>query len=219
MTNEPNHQPLTVVIADDHPVVRRGLHQLFADESDIEVLAEAGDAATALRHLHAHHPDVLVIDLNMPGEPTLQVIPQVRAQVPDTEIVILTMQNEPAYARHALGLGVLGYVLKEALDAELIVAVRAAARGERFLNPRLGAKLAVATPTGPPDGLSKRQLEVLRLIALGYTNAQIASELQLSVRTVDTHRGHIQQKLRLSNRSELVRYALKKAIIAPHRVD
>jgi two-component system response regulator NreC len=155
-----------------------------------------------------------VIDLNMPGEPTLEVIPRIREQFPDTQIVVLTMQNEPAYARLALSLGVLGYVLKEAADAELVDAVRAAAQGESFLNPRLGAKVAVEPPPGPPDGLSKRELEVLRLIALGYTNVQIAAELFLSVRTIETHRGHIQQKLRLGDRHELVKYALDRGVIS-----
>jgi two-component system response regulator NreC len=204
---------LKIVIADDHQVVRRGLRQLFDAEGDIEVVAEAADAESALRYVLGHHPDVLVVDLNMPGEPTLEVIPRIREQFPDTQIVVLTMQNEPAYARVALSLGVLGYVLKEAADDELVHAVRAAARGESFLNPRLGAKVAVEPPPGPPDGLSNRELEVLRLIALGYTNVQIAGELFLSVRTIETHRGHIQQKLRLADRFELVSYALEKGVI------
>jgi two-component system response regulator NreC len=208
-------RPITVVVADDHPVVRRGLRQLFDAEGDIEVLAEAGDAETARRYVHGHHPDVLVIDLNMPGEATLEVIPRIRQQFPDTQIVILTMQDEPAYARLALSLGVLGYVLKEAADDELVQAVRAAADGESFLNPRLGAKIAIEPPPGPPDGLSKRELEVLGLIALGYTNVQIAAELFLSVRTIETHRGHIQQKLRLGDRYELVKYALDHGVIKP----
>jgi len=207
--------PIKIVIADDHPVVRRGLRQLFDEEGDIDVVAEAADAEAAMRYVHGHHPQVLVIDLNMPGEPTLEVIPRIREQFPETQIVVLTMQNEPAYARLALSLGVLGYVLKEAADAELVDAVRAAVRGDSYLNPRLGAKVAVEPPPGPPDGLSKRELEVLRLIALGYTNVQIATELYLSVRTVETHRGHIQQKLGLADRHELVRYALDRGLI-PH---
>jgi two-component system response regulator NreC len=127
------------------------------------------------------------------------------------------MQNEPAYARLALSLGVLGYVLKDAADAELVRAVRAVADGESFLNPRLGAKVAIEPPPGPPDRLSKRELEVLQLIALGYTNVQIAAELFLSVRTIETHRGHIQQKLRLAQRHELVKYALDHRLIDPPR--
>ncbi len=206
---------VTVVIADDHAVVRRGLRQLFENEGDIEVVAEAADAESAIRFVDGHRPDVLVIDLNMPGEPTLETIPRIREEFPETQIVILTMQNEPAYARLALNVGVLGYVLKDAADTELVDAVRAAVRGDRFLNPRLGAKVAMEPPPGPPDGLSNRELEVLQLIALGHTNTQIATELFLSVRTIETHRGHIQQKLGLSDRSELVHYALDNGVIKP----
>ncbi len=220
LTQEPagpdrTERAIRIVVADDHPVVRRGVRQLFNAEGDIEIVAEAGDAETASRYVDAHHPDVLVIDLNMPGEPTLELIPRLRERFPDTQIVVLTMQDEPAYARLALSLGVLGYVLKEAADAELVGAVRAAADGESFLNPRLGAKVAIEPPPGPPDGLSKRELEVLRLIALGYTNLQTAAELCLSVRTIETHRGHIQHRLRLTDRYELVKYALDHGVIKP----
>jgi two-component system response regulator NreC len=135
-----------------------------------------------------------------------------RAENPETQIVILTMQNEPAYARQALGAGVLGYVLKEAADAALVEAVRRAAAGDAYLNPRLGARVA-AEPPGPPDGLSEREVEVLRMVALGHTNNEIGKELYLSVRTVETHRAHIQQKLRLGARSELVRYALEHGLV------
>ena len=206
-------EPIRIVIADDHAIVRRGLRQLLESDEGFEVVAEAEDVESARRYLRGHHPDVLVLDLNMPGESSIEAIPGLRAEFPDTQIVVLTMQNEPAYARAALGAGVLGYVLKEAADAELVAAIRAAVAGERYLNPRLGAKLA-AEPPGPPDGLSERELEILRLIALGYTNAQVAQELFLSVRTVETHRTHIQQKLGLSDRAELVRYALDRRLVS-----
>jgi two-component system response regulator NreC len=202
-----------IVIADDHSVVRRGLRQLLDGEEGLEVVAEAGDVETARRYVRGHHPDVLVLDLNMPGGSSLDAIPLIREESPKTQIVVLTMQAEPAYARRALSAGVLGYVLKEAADEELIAAVRSAAAGESYLNPRLGAKVAAEPPPGPPDGLSEREVEVLRMIALGHTNAQIAAELYLSVRTVETHRAHIQQKLRLSDRSELVRYALEHKLV------
>jgi two-component system response regulator NreC len=204
--------PIRVVIADDHSLVRRGLRQLLEDEG-IEVVAEAGDVDAARRYVRGHHPHVLVLDLNMPGGSSLDSIPEIRAESPDTQIVVLTMQAEPAYARQALGAGVLGYVLKEAADGELVQAVRAAAAGESYLNPRLGAKVAAEPPPGPPAGLSEREVDVLRLIALGKTNTQIAEELFLSVRTVETHRAHIQQKLRLSDRSELVRFALDHGLV------
>jgi two-component system response regulator NreC len=205
---------IRVVIADDHAIVRRGLRQLLEGERGFDVVAEAEDVETARRYLRGHHPDVLVLDLNMPGESSLEAIPKLREEFPKTQIVVLTMQNEPAYARTALGAGVLGYVLKESADAELVEAVRAAVAGEHYLNPRLGAKVAAEPPPGPPDGLSQRELDILRLIALGYTNAQVAEELFLSVRTVETHRSHIQQKLGLADRAELVRYALDHRLVS-----
>ena len=167
----------------------------------------------ARRYVLGHHPDVLVLDLNLPEGLSLDAIPELRSQFPATQIVVLTMQNEPAYARHALSAGALGYVLKESAESELVEAVRRAAVGDAYLNPRLGAKVAAEPPPGPPDGLSEREVEVLRMIALGHTNAEIAEGLYLSVRTVETHRAHIQQKLRLGSRAELVRYALEHKLI------
>jgi len=212
-TTASGRQAIRVVIADDHSLLRRGLRQLLEDES-IEVVAEAGDLDAAQRFVRGHRPDVLVLDLNMPGGSSLEAIAPMRAESPGTQIVVLTMQNEPAYARQALSAGALGYVLKEAADAELVEAVRAAAAGESYLNPRLGAKVAAEPPPGPPDGLSEREVEVLRMIAFGHTNAQIAQKLYLSIRTVETHRAHIQQKLRVSDRSELVRYALEHNLVS-----
>jgi two-component system, NarL family, response regulator NreC len=204
---------IRIVIADDHPLVRRGLRQLLENEPGLEVVAEADDVDSARRHTRGHKPDVVVLDLNMPGGSTIEALPSIRAESPNTQIVILTMENQPAYAREALSAGVLGYVLKDAADAELVEAVRRAAAGDTYLNPRLGAQLAAEPAPSPPDGLSERQVEVLRKIALGFTNAEIAESLFLSVRTVETHRAHIQQKLRLGSRSELVRYALEHGLI------
>ena len=205
---------IRVLIADDHSVVRRGLRQLLENDDRHEVVAEAGDVESARRYALGHHPDVLVLDLNMPGEPSLEAIPKLREEFPRTQIVVLTMQDEPAYARAALGAGALGYVLKEAADAELVEAVDAAARGEQYLNPRLGARVAAEPPPGPPDGLTEREFEILKLIALGHTNAQVAQELYLSIRTVETHRAHIQQKLGLHDRAEIVRYALDRRLVS-----
>jgi two-component system, NarL family, response regulator NreC len=202
-----------IVLADDHQVVRRGLHLLLDGEHGFKVVAEAGDVETARRYVRGHHPTVLVLDLNMPGGSSLQAIPRLRAESPETQIVVLTMQDEPSFAREALGAGALGYVLKEAADTELVEAVRRAAAGEIYLNPRLGARIAAEPPPGPPDDLTEREVDVLRRIALGYTNAQIAGQLYLSVRTVETHRQHIQQKLRLATRAELVGYALSRGLL------
>jgi DNA-binding NarL/FixJ family response regulator len=203
--------PIGVVIADDHAVVRRGLRQLL-ERAGFEVLAEAGNVDDARRYVRGHHPAVLVLDLNMPGGSSLEAIPAIRSESPQTHIVVLTMQDDPEYAREALSGGAVGYVLKDGADTELVEAVRRAASGDGYLNPRLGARVAAAPP-GPPDDLSERELDVLRLIALGHTNAEIADQLYLSVRTVETHRAHIQQKLRLNSRSELVRYALERKLV------
>src|SRR5215213_6251564 len=204
-----------IVIADDHRVVRSGLRMLLDREEDFDVVAEAGDVADARRYVRAHRPDVLILDLNMPGDPSLPAIPVFREDSPGTRVVVLTMQEDPAFAREALQAGASGYVLKEAADEELVQAVRAAAAGETFLNPRLGAKIAAAPPepSGPPDDLTDREVEILRLIALGHTNSEIAEQLYLSVRTVESHRAHIQQKIRLTSRAELVRYALEHKLV------
>jgi len=203
---------IRIVLADDHQVVRRGLRFVLDNQPGLEVVAEAADVESAQRYVRGHHPAVLVLDLNMPGGSSLEAIPVIRKESPDTQIVVLTMQDEPEYAREALAGGAIGYVLKEAADTELVEAVRRAAVGQGYLNPSLGARVA-AQPTGPPDDLSEREVDVLRLIALGHTNAEIAEQLFLSVRTVETHRAHIQQKLRLNSRSELVRYALERGLV------
>jgi two-component system response regulator NreC len=207
-------ETVTIVIADDHPVVRTGLRMLLDAESGLDVVAEAGDVPAAVRSVRGHKPRVLVLDLNMPGESSLGAIPSIREISPTTGIVVLTMQNEPAFAREALQAGALAYVLKEAADDELVRAVRMAAAGRTYLNPELGARLAAEPiqPAGPPDDLTEREVEVLRLIALGHTNTEIGKHLYLSVRTVESHRAHIQHKLRRSSRAELVRYALEHGL-------
>jgi two-component system response regulator NreC len=205
-------QTISIVLVDDHTVVRRALRVLLEEEPGFEVVAEAEDAEAAIRYLRGHKPDVLILDLNMPGRASLDAIPQMRKTSPKTRIVVLTMQKESAFARQALQLGVLGYVLKEAADDELVQAVRSAAAGETYLQPALGAKLA-AEPEGAASDLSVRETDVLRLIALGHTNAEIAEQLYISVRTVETHRAHIQQKLGVSSRAELVRSALSRGLV------
>jgi two-component system response regulator NreC len=205
----------TVVIADDHAVVRSGLKTLLDAEPGFEVTGEARDVRSAMTYVRAQRPDVLVLDLNMPGDPSLPAIPELLEASPETGIVVLTMQNDPAFAREALRAGALGYVLKESANAELVAAVHAATEGRTYLQPQLGARLA-AEPLKPDirdDDLSERETEVLQLIALGHTNTEIAEQLYLSVRTVESHRAHIQQKLRLSTRAELVRYALEHGLL------
>jgi two-component system response regulator NreC len=202
----------TIVLADDHTVMRNALRMLLDAEPGFEVVAEAGDADAAIRYVRGHKPAVLILDLNMPGRSSLDALPDIQEASPETEIVVLTMQNEPAFARRALQAGVRGYVLKEAADAELVQAVRSAAAGDTYLQPALGARLASADAR-EADELSERERDVLRLIALGHTNAEVAEQLYISIRTVESHRAHIQQKLRLSSRAELVRYALERGLV------
>jgi len=206
----------TVVIADDHIIVRQGLRLLIHTDSTMQVIAEAGTVHDAERLTRAHRPTVLVLDLNMHGESGLEAIPRLRAAAPGTSIVVLTMQEDPGFARQALQTGAFGFVLKEAADEELLEAIRRAAVGENYLNPRVGARLATqpAEPSTGSGNLSDRETEVLRLIALGHTNAEIAQLIFLSTRTVETHRAHIQRKLRRTSRAELVRYALEQGLLS-----
>jgi len=209
---------ITIVLADDHAVVRSGLRMILDAEEGLRVVAEAGTVDDAVRLAKAHRPAVLVLDLNMPGTDmasSLDALPALAAEAPETRVVILTMQENPEYARTALQAGAKAYVLKEAADSELVDAVRCAAAGEVYLHPRLGAQIA-ATPSAAPepaDDLTDREVEILRLIALGHTNNDIAQQLFLSVRTVESHRAHIQQKLRRTTRADLVRYALDRGLL------
>jgi two-component system response regulator NreC len=208
-------EPTTIVLADDHAVVRSGLRLLLEQEPGFEVVAEAGNVDDAVRFTSGHKPTVLVLDLNMPGgRSSLEAVPDIRAASPATAIVVLTMQDDPAFARQALSGGAAAYVLKEVADDELVDAIRRAAAGETYVTPRLGARLALEpADAGPPGNLTDREADVLRLIALGHTNADIGGQLYLSVRTVESHRAHIQQKLGRTSRAELVRYALDHGML------
>jgi two-component system response regulator NreC len=210
---------LRIVLSDDHLVVRAGIRMLLEAEPGWEVVAESADADTAARQVSGHKPDVLVLDLAMPGRPSLEVVTEVRRDTPNTSVVILTMESDPAFARKALSAGAAGYVLKEAADAELVEAIRRAAAGRSYLDPTLGAVLAAMPPRadGVAHDLTDRELEVLRMIALGNTNAEIADELCLSVRTVESHRAHIQAKTGQSTRAELVAYALAAGLLDRYR--
>ena len=211
--------PVRIVIADDHPIVRAGLKALFDGESDLEIVAEAADTASAERYVRGHKPDVLVMDLTMPGESGLDAIPRLRAAAPNTNIVVHTMRSEPEPARQAIQAGAVGYVLKQSTPTELVHAVRRAARGERYLSPQLGALLAVEPEDSSTSGLTARELEVLRLIALGHTTAEIAGRLFISHRTVEAHRARINHKLGFGTRAELVRFALTQRLIDESTTD
>lgn len=205
--------PVQVVLADDHAVVRRGLRLLLAGEDGLAVIAEAADLATAVRHVHGHLPHVLVLDLQMPNGSSLDTIGRLREHVPETEIVVVTMEASPLFAQQALDAGALGFVLKDRADSELPTAIRSAACGAEYVSPQVAAGLDALRRTVSGDGLSPRETEVLRLIALGHTSAEIAAKLHLSRRTVETHRAHILRKLGLRTRAELVRYALGRDLL------
>jgi len=204
-----------IMLADDHRLVRSALRRLLEAGGGMEVVAEAGDVEETVRKVEAYTPDVLVLDVDIPGGSGLEAIPRLLEISPRTAIVVLTMHSVPQFARVALRCGARGFVLKEAADTELFEALRAALDGREYVNAGLGARLAAERPPShePPDGLTTRQLEVLKLLVLGYTNAEIADELGIGVRTVEAHRKHIQQKVNHESRAELVSYARARGLV------
>jgi two-component system, NarL family, response regulator NreC len=209
---------IRLLIIDDHQLVRSGLRRLLENEEDMTVEDEAGTAYDAVRLARLHKPDVVLLDVVMPGGSGLEAIPEIREAAPDARVLTLSMQDDPSYVREAFAVGASGYVLKEAADDELLAAVREVAGGGRYVDPQLGARLAAADAAAAAatddDPLSDREREVLRLLALGHTNQEIAQMLYLSVRTAETHRARIMQKLGLTTRAELVRYAIDHGLLA-----
>ena len=208
---------IRVVLVDDHAILRSGLRRVLDAEPDIEVVGEAESADRAVFEALANKPDVVVMDLVMPGKSGIEGMPAVLQAVPDVKLLVLSMQDDPRYVREAFEAGAAGYVLKEAADTEVVGALRAVAAGERYVHPTLGARLVAAEAEerkrADADPLSEREREVLRLLALGHTNQEIAKMLYISVRTAETHRAHIMQKLGLETRAELVRYALVNGML------
>jgi two-component system response regulator NreC len=206
-----------VLIVDDHAVVRSGLKLLLDAEADIEVVGEAGNLQEAVFRTRSLKPDVVLMDVVMPGGSGIEATRAVLKEHPDTRVLVLSMQDDPHYVREAFGVGASGYVLKEAADEEVVGAIREVAGGGRYVHPTLGARLVAAEAEerarAEADPLTDREREVLRLLALGHTNQEIAKSLFLSVRTVETHRAHIMQKLRLSTRAELVQYAMDQGLL------
>jgi two-component system response regulator NreC len=206
-----------VLIVDDHAVVRAGLKLLVDSEDDLEAVGEAGSAKDAIFESRSLEPDVVLLDVVMPEQSGIEVIPQLLHERPDLKVLVLSMQDEPRYVREAFDAGASGYMLKEAADSELVAAIREVAKGGRYVHPELGARLVAAESEerkrAEEDPLSDREREVLRLLALGHTNQEIAKQLYISVRTAETHRAHIMQKLRLSSRAELVRHALEQGLL------
>jgi two-component system response regulator NreC len=208
---------IKVVLIDDHAVVRSGLRLLLDSEEDMEVVGEGGNAKDAIFRARALKPDVILLDVVMPGESGVEVLPRLLKESPDSKVLVLSMQDDPSYVREAFAAGASGYVLKEAADEEVVSAIREIAGGGRYVHPALGARMVAAEAeeraAAEADPLSEREREVLRLLALGHTNQEIAQELYISVRTAESHRAHIMQKLRLSTRAELVRYALSAGLL------
>lgn len=208
---------IRVLIVDDHAVVRAGLRMLLDAEEDIETVGEAGDAREAIFEARSTKPDVVLMDVVLGEKSGIEVTPELLHEQPQAKVLVLSMQDDPRYVREAFAAGASGYVLKEAADTELVSAVREVARGGNYVHPALGARMAAAdaaaASAADQDPLSDREREVLRLLALGHTNQEIAQMLYISVRTAETHRAHIMRKLRLDTRAELVRYALANGLL------
>jgi two-component system response regulator NreC len=209
--------PIRIVIVDDHAVVRSGLRMLLDSEDGLETVAEAGTARDAIFEVRKHKPDVVLMDVVLPDRSGIETTPDVLKEAPEARVLVLSMEDDPRYVREAFAAGASGYVLKEAADSELVAALKQVAAGERYVHPALGARMAVAeaeaAARAEEDPLSDREREVLRLLALGHTNQEIAKTLFISVRTAETHRAHIMRKLRLTTRAELVRYALAQGLL------
>lgn len=209
----PIPKAIGVVLADDHLPMRHSLRRLLDSEPELEVLAEAGDHAAVAREVHEHRPRVLVLDMRMAGSSSLDAVRTLSERAPGTRIVMISMEDNPQFAQRALTAGAVGFVAKDLADAELAQAIRAAAADHEFVSPRVAARLNELHRTLTDHKLTQREVEVLRLIAYGHTSVEIARKLQLSPRTIETHRAHIHKKLRLGTRAELVRYALRRGLI------
>jgi two-component system response regulator NreC len=212
---------ISIVLADDHPVVRRGMQTLLEAEPDFAIIGEAGDGLESVRLVENLQPDVLILDLMMPGLSGLEALRIIRKRSPRTRVVVLSMHNTNAFVAEALKNGATGYVLKGSDEQNLVRAVREAAAGRRFLSPPVTERAidayieqARAASLDPHDTLTAREREVLQLTAEGKTGPEIAARLHISHRTVENHRANLMRKLLLKNQSELVRYALRRGLIS-----
>lgn len=200
---------IRLLLADDHAILRAGLRMLLEAQPDMAVVAEAADGEEAVRRAHATHPDVAVIDLTMPGLSGVETLQRLRRELPAVRLLVLTMHDDPAYARVAQAAGAAGHVIKDSESAELLAAIRAVHRGRTFV--RVGGEAppagAAAARTAPGPALSPRERQVLELLARGHTNREVASRLVLSVKTVETHRARLSDKLGSHTRADLVRLA------------
>jgi two-component system response regulator NreC len=211
---QPQSQPVRVIIADDHAIVRDGIRTVLQrEEGEFEVVAEAADVPSMVREVSELKPDLLTLDLTMPGGSSLAALPSCFIAHPTLAVAILTMREDPEYARQALRAGARSYVLKEAEPEELLQAFRRAVAGETYLHPRLGAQIAAAEQKTDPAALSDREREVVKMIANGYTNPQIAERLDVAERTVKTYRARAIEKLGFASRSELTAYARRVGLL------
>jgi two-component system response regulator NreC len=204
---------IRVLVCDDHAVLRSGLRLLLEREEDMVPVGEAATAEEALRVVERVRPNLVLMDLQMPGMGGLAGVAKLKARHPELPVLILSMHGDPEDVRRAFDAGASGYLVKTAADEDLVRAVRAVASGERYVHPALGAALAQPPSRGPVDELSPREREVLRLLALGYTNHEIAERLVVSVRTVESHRAHVMAKLRVDSRAAMVRQALEAGLL------
>ena len=207
---------ITVVLADDHNVIRTGLRAMLEADDGLRVIGEASNAPGARKLVRDRRPDVLVLDLQMPGAEPATDVPELRDEVPGTAIVVLTMQSDPRRARELLRAGASGYVLKQAAERQLTAAIRAAAEGGSCIDPELGGQVA-QLGADPLEALGERDLELLRLLALGHTNREIGEKLFLSIRAVEVNRAKLLEKLGLETRPDLVRFAIANGVIDAER--
>ena len=210
--------PIRVLVVDDHALVGTALRLLLGTSDDIVVEDVASGAVEGVRKARLHKPDIVLLDVALSGQDGLDAVREIKEAAPKAEILVLSTDDDQSVVREAFASGVSGYLLKEAIGTELLTAIREVAAGRRYLHPPLGARLAQAehqaAAKAAADPLSEREREVARLLALGHTNQEIAKMLFISVRTAETHRAHIMQKLKLSTRSGLVRYALREGLLA-----
>jgi two-component system response regulator NreC len=214
---DPEPAEVNVVIVDDHAVVRQGLRLVLDGQPGLHVIGEAGDLEPAIELVARRRPHILVLDVNLPSGPSLPAIGRFLEAAPGMRVVVLTMQDDASFAREALRSGASGYVVKEGAAQDLVAAVRDAAAGRAYVSPQLAARMALQPEAAAeaPDGLTEREQEILSLLAVGHTNSEVAERLYLSVRTVETHRAHIQQKTGCTTRAEVFRYAVEHRLVPP----
>jgi DNA-binding NarL/FixJ family response regulator len=207
---------ISVLVTDDHTVLRTGLAALLEREEDMTAVGQAATADQAVIKARDLQPDVILLDVVMPRKSGFAALPELRKVAPEARVIILSMQTSPSSIRQALNSGAAGYVAKHASETDLLDAIRRVAAGSRYVDPELGGDLVVSDAASLTEPISERERDVLVLLTLGYTNQEIAAMLFISVRTVETHRAHIMQKLELKTRAELVLYALAKGLIGPN---